>query len=181
MIARCWLCLVILLPAPVLAAEFHVTRLNTQLRDGVYEMDAEIDFEFSDKALEALQNGVPLTLQVHIQLRREGAWVWEKDQLDVRLRYRIRYQSLPAVYQVVDLQSNTKQSFVTRVAALEALGEISGLPLVSEDRLQPDRDYLLSLYTELDIEALPLPLRPLAYLTPSWNLSSEWSTWRLQP
>jgi hypothetical protein len=173
--------LLILFPALVLAAEFHVTRLNTQLRDGVYEMDAEIDFEFSDKALEALQNGVPLTLQVHIQLRREGAWIWEKDQLDVRLRYRIRYQSLPAVYQVVDLQSNTQQSFVTREAALEALGEISGLPLVSEDRLQPDRDYLLSFYTELDIEALPLPLRPLAYLTPSWNLSSEWSTWRLQP
>ena len=181
MIARCWLLIFLLFPALTLAAEFQVTKLSTQLLDGTYVMDAEIDFQFSDKALDALQNGVPLTLQVQIQLRREGAWIWEKDQLDVRLRYQIRYQSLPSVYQILDLQSNTQQSFVTRESALRALGKIPVFPLVKQAQLQSDRSYLLSLYVELDIEALPLPLRPLAYLTPAWNLSSEWGTWRLQP
>ena len=181
MIARCWLLIFLLFPALTLAAEFQVTKLSTQLLDGTYVMDAEIDFQFSDKALDALQNGVPLTLQVQIQLRREGAWIWEKDQLDVRLRYQIRYQSLPSVYQILDLQSNTQQSFVTRESALRALGQIPVFPLVKQAQLQSDRSYLLSLYVELDIEALPLPLRPLAYLTPAWNLSSEWGTWRLQP
>ncbi len=181
MIVRAWLLVFLLLPVPGLAAEFEVTRLSTQLLDGSYVMDAEIDFRFSDKALEALQNGVPLTLQIQIQLRREGAWIWEKDELDVRLRYRIRYQALPSVYQVIDLQSKTQQSFVTRESALKALGKLPAFTLVKQEQLQSDRSYLLSLYSELDIEELPLPLRPLAYLTPAWNLSSEWGTWRLQP
>ena len=33
----------------------------------------------------------------------------------------------------------------------------------------------------LDIEELPLPLRPTAYLLPSWKLSSGWTTWPLRP
>jgi hypothetical protein len=171
----------LLFSALTAADEFQVTRFSTQLLDGVFLMDADIDFQFSDKALEALENGVPLTLQIHVQLRREGAWIWEKDKLDLRLRYRIRYQALPSVYQVVDLQSNTKQSFVTRESALKALGKIQALPLVKQQQLRPESSYLLSLHSELDIEALPLPLRPLAYLTPAWNLSSKWGTWRLQP
>jgi hypothetical protein len=176
------LLLVLLLPALLVqAAEFEVTRLSTRLKDGVYLVDAHIDYRFSDQALEALQNGVPLTLEMHVQLRRKGAWVWESDILEMRLRYRIRYHALASVYQVIDLQSETQQNFATRQSALAALGEISGLPLIRKAQLDPNEVYILSLRTRLDIEALPLPLRPLAYLTPAWNLSSEWKRWQLQP
>jgi hypothetical protein len=179
-IARVYWCLLLLLPAYGLADEFQVRHLSAQLKGNTYVMDARINYRFSDRALEALENGVPLTLEVHVQLRGEGAWIWEEDLLDIRLRYQIRYQALAAVYQVVDLQSNSKQTFVTRESAIDALGRIPDFPLVSRDRLQAGENYMLSLYSKLDIEALPLPLRPLAYITPSWNLSSDWTTWRLE-
>ncbi len=161
--------------------EFKITQLGTRLVEGSYLMDAEIEYRFSDKAIEALENGVSLTLEVHVQLREEGAWVWQADLLDVRLRYRIRYQALASLYQVLDLQSKSKQNFATLRAALDALGKIEGLPVVRQDQLKPGESYQLSLRSKLDIEQLPLPLRPMAYITPAWNLESEWSRWPLQP
>jgi len=175
--------LLFLLPFPGHAADgrFVVSELRTQLVDGQYLMDASIDYRFSDTAQEALHNGVPLTLEVHVQLRRKGAWIWEEDVLEIKLRYQLRYQALAELYQVTDLQSNSQQSFATQAAALSALGHLRGVALIKQADLEKGKTYRLSVKTALDIEALPLPLRPTAYLTPSWNLASEWKEWLLRP
>ncbi|MCW8907215.1 MAG: DUF4390 domain-containing protein [Sedimenticola sp.] len=175
------LMLLLLLPFPAAAEEFSITGLQAHREDDAYLMDATIEYRFSEQALEALENGVPLTLEVHIQLRREGAWLWESDLLDVRLRYQILFQALHGLYRVTDLMSGSQQHFATRQAALTALGSIRNVRLIQADRLTPGERYRLSLRSSLDIEALPLPLRPMAYLSPAWNLSSEWSLWHLEP
>ncbi len=169
------------LAAPAGAAEFEIPELSTRLEKGSYIMSARIDYHFSDRVLEALENGVPLTLDVFVELRNEDAWWWRSDLLDIRLRYQLRYLPLPSVYQVIDLHTGTQQNFVTLESALDALGNLPTYPLLTQKELTRGKSYRLSVKAELDIESLPLPLRPLAYLTPSWNLSSEWRTWRLTP
>lgn len=151
------------------------------LDQDLYLLDLQIDYGFSDVALEALDNGVPLTLVVKVQVRRKGAWIWEENLVDMQRVYLIRYQPLSEIYQVASLPDGGRRSFVTRSAAISALGEISGLPLVRRSQLDPEKSYLVRVKVELDIEALPLPLRPRAYLSPSWNLSSGWSQWPLEP
>ena len=176
--------LLFLLPLALSAQDeegFHVTSLKASLVGDQYLMNADIRYQLSEKALEALVNGVPLTLEVHLQVRRQGAWIWENDLLDVRLRYQIRYHALAELYQVHDLQSDSQQNFVTRDSALAALGTIRAVPVVKKEKLEPGEVYNMALKTVLDIEALPLPLRPTAYLSPAWNLSSEWRVWPLQP
>jgi hypothetical protein len=42
-------------------------------------------------------------------------------------------------------------------------------------------EYEVLIHAELDIEALPSPLRPLAYITPAWRLNSDWYSWSLTP
>jgi hypothetical protein len=61
------------------------------------------------------------------------------------------------------------------------LGELEGLDLLREASLDPDTEYEIQIRASLDIEELPLPLRPTAYLKPSWKLSSGWSKWPLTP
>ncbi|MGD9299645.1 MAG: DUF4390 domain-containing protein, partial [Thiohalocapsa sp.] len=41
--------------------------------------------------------------------------------------------------------------------------------------------YEVQIRVSLDIEELPLPLRPMAYLYPSWKQSSKWTKWPLEP
>jgi hypothetical protein len=51
---------------PVSARDFDVEQVTTRLEDGTFVMDAQIDYDFSERALEALDNGVPLTVGGHI-------------------------------------------------------------------------------------------------------------------
>ena len=177
-----WLALVAALCLGAAGADdFAISGGGTRLVDGAYLLDAQVEYHFTDEVQEALENGVPLWVETHVQVRREGAWVWEADLVDFRLRSQIRYGPLSSTYQVVNKQSGARESFATRAAALKALGEVKGLSVVRADQLKPSEKYVVEMRAALDIEALPLPLRPLAYLSPAWNLSSEWSTWPLRP
>jgi hypothetical protein len=140
-----------------------------------------LDYGFSAAALEALENGVPLTILVQIQVRRAGAWLWEDSLLDQQLRYAIRYKPLSERYEVYRLPGSEGRSFVSREAAIRALGEIKDLSLIDVESLDPQAEYEVQIRASLDIEELPLPLRPMAYLKPSWSLSSGWTKWPLSP
>ena len=179
---RYWVVLLLIVTCcPAAADEFAVREVGTRLVDNTYVLDAKIDYNFSERALEALDNGVPLTLEVHIQVRPAGSWIWDNSLVDQRLRYRIRYKPLSERYLVSRLPGENGRTFVSRDAAVAALGEIKNLQLLNRDRLDPEGSYEVQIRVSLDIEELPLPLRPMAYLYPSWKQSSEWTKWPLQP
>lgn len=160
---------------------FSVDDVRIRLEDGVFVMDADIDYKFSPEALEALENGVPLTILVHIQVRGVDAWIWEDNATDLQLRYAIRYKPLSERYEVYRLPGSQGRGFVSREAAIAALGEIRNLQLVSQDRLDPDEAYEAQIKVALDIEELPLPLRPIAYMRSAWKLDSSWTKWPITP
>lgn len=160
---------------------FRVERVEPRIQGERVLLDALIDYRFSATALEALENGVPLTVDVHIQLRRADAWMWEESLMDLRLRYQIRYRPLSERYVVSPLPGQEGTSYVTRDAAIAALGTLDDVDLISRDRLTPGERYEIHLRASLDIEELPLPLRPIAYLRPAWKLSTGWTKWPLEP
>lgn len=164
-----------------MAGDFQISEVKTRLMNDAYVLDAEISYQFNEVVLEALSHGVSLALDVHIQVRREGAWIWEQDVSELRLRYLISYHALTSLYEVTDVAQGVSRKFITQEAALDFLGEIQELPIVNLKQLALGSSYVFEMRTQLDIEALPLPLRPLAYLTPAWNLSSGWSSWPLIP
>jgi hypothetical protein len=163
------------------ARDFDVEQVQTRAQEGALLMDATIRYDFSERALEALDNGVPLTVEVHVQARADGDWIWSDSLVDRRLRYRIRYKPLSERYLVSQLPGEQGRTYVTRDAAVAALGELHDVPLIDIDRLDPERDYNVHIRVSLDIEELPLPLRPMAYLYPSWKQSSKWTAWPLRP
>lgn len=179
-----WLGLVLLIAlAPGLAmakTAFRVESVVTRTVGDELVMDAHFTPVLTPVALEALDNGVPLTFEVWYQIREANAWIWAASLVDRRLRYEIRYQPLSERYRVGPVQGGGK-NYVTRDAAIAALAELHDLPLLSRSELKPDQDYEIDLKVSLDIEELPLPLRPMAYLFPSWKLSTGWTSWPLRP
>ena len=144
-------------------------------------LDADIGFELNDTVDEALENGVPLTFETHVQMRRAEAWVWESDVVDHRLRTVLQYRPLSGIYELRTLHGEEHLSFATRDGALRTLGKIIGMPIVARSDLDLDEEYLVRLNVHLDIEALPLPMRPLAYVKRDWDIASESWEWRLKP
>jgi hypothetical protein len=178
-----WLSLFLLLPCLVLAKPaFIIEEVKIRAVGEELVVDARFSPGLTPVALEALDNGVPLIFEAHIQVRAANAWIWDSSLVDRRLRYEIRYQPLAERYQVGSLPAGAAgHNYVTRDAALAALGDLHDIPLLSRSELLAGQDYQVDLKVSLDIEELPLPLRPTAYLLPSWKLSSGWTSWPLRP
>ncbi|MCK9530296.1 MAG: DUF4390 domain-containing protein [Gammaproteobacteria bacterium] len=163
------------------AGEFVVRSAATGLVNQVHVLDADIDYQFSERALTALANGVPLTLRMHITIERERDWLPDPQVAELKQRYEIQYHALSGLHVLTNLNSGASEVYLTLHSALRALGDVRDLPVIDDNLLAPDARYRIAMRVDLDIEALPSPLRPFAYITPAWWLSSDWYTWSLRP
>lgn len=171
--------LVLLRVTDVQAAGFDVIEASTRLGDGVYRLNAQIEYSFSEPALDALQNGVPLTIELLMEVRRRRSWVWDETVYSLVQRFRLEYHALSRQYLVHNLNSGERRNFSTRPAALRFMGQIHEFPLLDRSLLAPDRRYEGALRAQLALDTLPTPLRLFAYLSEDWQLASEWYTWPL--
>jgi hypothetical protein len=184
LIRACWLCLFTVLgldSGPAYASDFVVRAAGTSIVNQVYVLDADIDYSFSERALNALANGVPLTLRMHIKIEREYNWWPDSLAAELEQRYEIQYHALSGLHVLENLNSGASEVYPTLHSALLALGSVRDLPVIDEKLLDEDADYVIAMRVHLDIEALPSPLRPFAYITPAWWLNSDWYTWSLRP
>ncbi len=171
--------LVLLRVTDVQAAGFDVIEASTRLGDGVYRLNAQIEYSLSEPALDALQNGVPLTIELLMEVRRRRSWVWDETVYSLVQRFRLEYHALSRQYLVHNLNSGERRNFSTRPAALRFMGRIHEFPLLDRSLLAPDRRYEGALRAQLALDTLPTPLRLFAYLSEDWQLTSEWYTWPL--
>ncbi len=147
---------------------------HTELVDGVYQLDARYDATLSDSAREALENGVPLVINAAIEVRRVRRYLWKETVASLSQRYRLHYHALSRRYLVVNLNSGVQESAPTLADALRLLGHLERIPVIDRRLLEKGQKYTVRLRIDLDLDALPMPLRTLAYLSPSWYLSSDW-------
>ena len=177
--ALCLLTLLVLPPAQATEA-FIIKSLETRLQDHVYAFSTHIEYGFSDEALVALKNGVPLIILLNIEVQEER-WYWNKTIAELEQGYLLIYHALSKKFIIHNLNSGTQTDYSRLDDALYALGHIENLPLIDAKLLKPDARYVLRLQSRLDIESLPAPMRPLAYISSDWRLQSDWYTWPLTP
>lgn len=163
------------------AADAEVVRILTREVDGEFLLDAEVAYDLGGTIEEALLNGVPLVFVVHLEVRRSDAWFWDADLVEQRLLTQIRFRPLAEHYEVKDLATGDVKRFATQQAALATVGMIRGLRIISRSELEPQKPYQLNISAYLDVEALPLPLRPLAHISSGWKLASDQEQWPLTP
>lgn len=176
---RLLLTLLLLLPAALRASDhgFEVLRAEIVPAGEQYVLNADIDYRFSDPAIDALKNGVPLTLVLRVKIVRDTAYWWNRSEVNERLVFRVRYHSLAKLFQLVQEESGALHNFASLHALLEFMGAVRELPVAPLDRLPKGQRYRARIAVDLDIESLPLPLRPVAYVTPAWYLGSPWYRW----
>lgn len=171
-----WLCVLLigLLPLAASAQPFNVFDTRTTLDNGIYRLDADLSFELPDKAITALENGIPLTFALDIEVTRSRRYVWDDHVASLAQRTTIQYFALADHYLLHNLNSGHKTSYSTLTSALQALGKIRDLPIIDAELLDPDERYMVSIRSYLDFSGLPAPLRMRAYISSDWWLTSGW-------
>lgn len=159
---------------------FEVRQAGTQLRDGVYFLDALIEYRLSSEARSALQSGLPLTIRVEVELLKHRHLWFDNEEAALHQRYQLEYHALSERFTVQSLNSGDQTSFSTLYAALDWLGHIEHLPLIDAALIEPGHEYYLRMRAVLDAEKLPGPLRLLAFWRRDWSLGSDWYRWQLQ-
>lgn len=190
--ATAWLLLVgwlwLWLPSAVAATDagktdsdgyFHVREATAHVREGVYLLDADIDFRFSDAALEAIHNGIPLVLEIQIKVERRRGWMWDDTVAALSLRYTLNYHALSDRYVVHTVNTGQRQSFTTLDDALYVLGKVRDFPMLDRRLLNAGSEYQASVRAALVVEQLPTPMRLWAYASDQWHLDSAWYSWPL--
>jgi len=159
---------------------FDIRSASTTLNEGVHELEARLQLILSDEALDALNSGVPLTIELDFEvIRVRGLWL---DALDAALTfdYELEYRPLSQRYIVRNLNSGNQESFSTLYSALNNLGRIQGLPVIDDAVLDPDSDYRLRLRARLSTRQYPSALRLLFFWRSQWQLESGWFEWMLE-
>jgi len=178
-LAALWL--LFALPA---AADFKVTDVQPRFDGGALLLNGAIDLALTTKVEEALSKGIHLDVVIDVRLYRLRWFVWRQGVGSWTLRRRIGYHALSGQYLVSTMESGVdvnKESHSSMSEALKALGALSDLRLALPEGTVPDSEYSVEVRASLDIEALPSPLRPVAYTSLAWRLNSGWSTWKFAP
>ncbi len=168
-------------PVLSVAEGFGVDVKNAEIRlhGDSYLLAADIDYRLSARAKEALQNGVPLFWDIHIKTLQHRDYFWDNTLTNTGIRYRIQYHALLNMYRVRNEGSRELYNFSTLSAALDLISTIRDFRVMDKALYVPGKRYAVGIKVTLDRDALPLPLRPIAYTNPQWYLSSAWTLWPL--
>jgi len=179
--SRLFFCLLLnLLVGTISRADFALTEVSATLSPTHLTISTQGQLSLSDHAKEAVTNGIPLDIVTLVRLKRNRDWLWDPIVAEWKIRTRLRFHALSAKYIVEFPDQNTSESHSSLADALAAIGDTRSFNLRLPKKLEFDFDqYYVATKMLLDVEALPIPLRPLAYTLPSWWLDSDWSTWSL--
>jgi hypothetical protein len=159
---------------------FDVRSASTTANEGVLYLDARLQLVLSDQALAALDNGVPLTIELMLEVIRERRFLPDPADAELTLRYELEYRPLSQRYIVSNLNSGDQDSFATLYSALNNLGRIQDLPILDLSILDGEADYRMRLQALLSTRQYPAPLRLLFFWRDEWQLRSEWFEWSLE-
>lgn len=166
--------------SPERAGYFEVRSASARQVGGVHTLDARLQLVLSSEALEALSSGVPLTIELQLELIRMRRFVWDDAEAKLALRYELEYRPLSQRYLVRNLNSGDQDSFATLYSALNNLGRVQGLPVIDDALLEYGKNYRVRLRAMLNTQQYPAPLRLLFFWRSEWQLQSEWFEWSLE-
>ena len=169
------------LRADGLEGRFEVRSADLELKDGVYHLNARLDLPVSDAVRRGLQEGVPLILEVDLDIERVRQFFPNSRVAELTQHYHLQYNAVSARYVLRNDNSGQQESLGTIEGALELISEIRNLPVLDKSLIQRDRRYEASVRAKVDYGTVPFTLRLVMFWVSDWHRESDWYTWTFQP
>jgi hypothetical protein len=164
-----------------LEGRFEVRSADLELKDDVYHLNARVDLPVSDAVRRGLAEGVPLTIELDLDIERVRQLLPNSRVAELTQRYRLQYNAVSARYILRNDNSGQQESLGTIDAALDQLSEVHNLPVLDKSLIAADRRYEANVRAKVDYGTVPFSLRMLMFWVNEWHRESDWYTWTLQP
>src|SRR5579862_2436980 len=151
------------LHAEGLAGRFEVRSADLELKEGVYHLNARIDLPISDAVRRGLVEGVPLALEVDLDIERVRQLLPNSRVAELTQRYHLQYNAVSARYILRNDNSGQQESLGTVDEAIEQLSEVRGLPVLDKALLSVGRRYEANVRAKVDYGSVPFSLRVVMF------------------
>lgn len=159
--------------------DFQILSANSYELKNSIAIDADLKMHFPDAVVDALENGIPLTIAVEVQVLRKRTW-WRNVVIKNSTQlFELRYHPLTNVHEVKNIATDERYSFNSRQDAMAVLGTIRRAILIESKELNKNKHYFVQMRILLDISHLPPALRQVASLSSAWRLESTWYQWQI--
>jgi predicted component of type VI protein secretion system len=169
------------LHADGLEGRFEVRSADLHMQDGVYHLNAHLDLPVSEAVRRGLAEGVPLTLELDLDIERVRQLLPNSRVAELTQRYHLQYNAVSARYILRNDNSGQQESLSTVDAAIERLSDVRNLPVLDKALITVDRRYEVSVRAKTDYGSVPFSLRVVMFWVNDWHRESDWYTWTLQP
>jgi hypothetical protein len=169
------------LRADGLEGRFEVRSADLELINGVYQMNARLQLPISDAVRRGLAEGVPLSLEVDLNIKRVRQLLPNSTVAELTQRYHLQYNAVSARYILRNDNSGQQQSLGTVEAAIEQLSELHSLPVLDKALIATDRRYEANVRAKIDFGTVPFTLRLVMFWVSDWHRECDWYAWTFQP
>jgi hypothetical protein len=152
----------------------------TRLNAGVWFLDADMLYALNQTALEALDSGLVLDVELTIRLTQRRRLIWDPTFAELKQRYQLQFHALTERYILRNLNSGEQATYGSRNAALAALGTVRALPIIDDALLNRGERYDVAIRAVVEIRQLRGPLAVIPFLWNDWRISGDWVQWRLR-
>jgi len=158
----------------------NIKDVNGKVIEDTYVINADIDYHFSAETVRALNHGIALQFVTRISVKKQRHWLWDKTMGTVVFKYRLQYHPLGGYYLVSGMNDGARRQFKKLSDVTDFLGTVKNYPLIPRTVFETDADgYYGQISVKLDIQSLPAPLRPMAYISTQWRLASPVYSWSI--
>ena len=181
-VAFCVALVLCALPLGAVAAEdarFEVRSAYMEPVDGIMQLNATLELGLSATALEALRDGVPVTLTLESQLRRKRRFLPDASAAEIEQRWRLQYHALSDRWLVTHLNTGLQTSWPNQAAALDHLSRPRAIPIIDAPLLRGSATYEASLRAIAEVGGMPDSLKMLMFWV-QWQRTTDWYTWTVR-
>ena len=106
------------------APDIKILSVESQLSNNILSIPADAEVNLAKDPVEALESGVPLFFDLHIEILRNRKYIWDRDLFKTKYTYSLQRHTLSKKYVLKNLITDTQQVHSSITAALQNLGQI---------------------------------------------------------
>ncbi|MBT3924068.1 MAG: DUF4390 domain-containing protein [Nitrospina sp.] len=165
------------LVSPVSAVSPDVVNIGVGTNDEFVVINARLVDGFTEKILEAIENGVPMGFTFDIELRKANTlWV---DSLvsSNKVRHRIQFDSLKKAYKFSEFGKNVKRKIITRKETRyqQLMLTLKDIPIAPIYKLDPNEKYYVRVKADLETDRFWFPFNYIFFFVPFSEFETSWA------
>jgi len=161
------------------AANINIVSTKTYIDNDIIYLDSYSELKLTKEAYKALRQGISLEMHTDFQLLEKRKWLWNKIVFKKTLVHKLEHKPLTENFLVTNLNNGVVNYYKNFDAAVNAISKISKMKLFDKNKLKKNINYSARIRLFLNVDSLPSPLRPRAYFSSDWNISSQWYRWKI--